>query len=567
MQTVRILGQTVAMGLIAFSLVACNDENIQTANISATPPDSNNTMLLTAPAGHPANVRHILFAHGYKDDKLVWNTYAHYINNSDTYSQRWTVHRFSVPKTGSIEERATQLAGHINDLNLDDDSMIAVGHSMGGLDLRYIIAMGHDYERSKDENLYQFYTAAKKIHKVYTLASPHRGNMFAGNPSDDGAKDLGIDNMRLFNEKHPITTFSIDGRKIQFLAMRFKCSDADLSDGSGSRRACTKTDGTVAVERQILFGAPHTQSILRGKHTDSYTNLCDGDNPLETENIDKVLKAILDNKQFYTDRFDIVFYEETKCEGDENGFYSSTYKRGTIKCGDSKPCKNDRTSSVKIYPGVHKHLTIRLFDNPDADMHDDWLRIHIGDTELSEPICIDNLEHNTYSKESKHDITVTYYNDGKLNGKVSNIKISDSGEKYGPIDIVAYEKTHCSDKIIAYYNSREDFAGQCKMGNRCSKNDTIQSVRLLKGIAVGTKITLYNSPDRKTKDGYAVIEVLEPLTSEVCINDLGKDKDEDFTQYHNDKHVKFSFHHHTNMCAINCDVNGHVSYVKVKAGK
>ena len=592
MNVAQIAQRIGVTGMIVFLLTACGNENfsindspkslntandspksLNTANDSpkslSAAPETNRTMLLTAPSGYLAKVNHILFAHGLNSNKGVWNSYVDYINNSETYSQRWTVHRFNVSRIGSIEERATQLCEDINDLNLEDDSLIAVGHSMGGLDLRYIVSKGHEYEQTKDKELLKFYTAAKKIHKIYTLATPHRGNMFGGITINNAAEELGVNEMRVFNNKYPITTFSIDGRKVQFLAMRFECGKAHLSDGGGSQRVngVDIGDGVVAVKRQILFGAPHTQSILRGKHTDSHVDICDDENPLETENVENVLKPILDNKGFYSDRFDIVFYEKKNCEGDENGFYSSTYKRGTIKCGISELSKNDRTSSVKIYPGVHKNLTILLFDDPDADKHDDWLRIHIGDTELSKPICIDNLEHNTHAKESKHDITVTYYNNNGLNGKVSNIKIGDSSKKYGPIDIVAYEDKDCSGNIVAYYNSRKDFSGKCSIGNRCSKNDAIQSVRLLKGVAVGTKISLYNSPEYKRKYGYATIKVIEPLTSDVCIGDLGDGEDNDYSEYFDDNHVKFNFYHHTNMCAINCDVNGHVSYVKVTKGE
>jgi len=668
----QIIETAIVIGLCLVGLQGCFDNNehdySQNAPIEGNESDQN--PIWSAP--HPSHVNNILFAHGYHDDKFAWNTFANYIESEDKYKD-WTVYRTSVDPSGAIADRAEELAKYIYKRrdSIKDDSMIVVAHSMGGLDVRYLISRGHTDENTSSI----FHVAAKKIHKLYTLASPHRGSTFAGSGVSDAVKDMGIDNMRQFNIDHPYSHFSIDGRPIGFLAMRFGCYKELISDGTGTLGMDGRlSDGTVGTVRQILFGAPHTQSLLRGRHTTKPPNTCEGEKIVETTNID-LLKDILDNKAYYTDQYDIVFYEHNYCKGEENGFYSSTFKRGDIHCkGGDSLCQNDRTSSVKLYPGVAagvkislydsskgsksddwveikvlkeiqepvcidtleksmstsdinvtyhahngldgkvsmanidgpydialyedtscrgdvvttyilknrptvnalcdtgkhcpkndvvssmmiypttpKHMTIRLYDDPDADMHDDWTRIHIGDTNLSEPFCIKGFEHQTSEREAEKNITVTYYEKNGINGKVSHIKIGSSHQTYGPYDVVAYEEKGCKGDIVAYFDSENSFDGKCGIGKRCAKNDAVSSLLLYPDISKHTTIRLYDDPDANMHDDWTRIHIGDTTLSEpFCITGL----EHQTSEREAEKNITVTYYEKNG-------INGKVSHIKL----
>ena len=513
--------------------------------------------------GHPEHVKHILFAHGYHDDKLAWNTFAAYIKNNAKYSKRWHIHRTSVAKTGSIAKRAKELAEYINTLNIADDSMLIVAHSMGGLDSHYIISRGHKEAEHGDVDS-TFYKAAKKIHKLYTLATPHRGNAAAGNDTNDAVKDMGIHNMRAFNAKYPYIDFSIDGRKIPMLAFRFTCYGSIYSDGNGSIFPGTGlTDGTVSTNRQMMFGAPHTQSIFRGRHTKKAPNTCRLENMVETKLADTILKGVLDNKQYYTDSYDIVLYEHEECKGEEAGYFSSRYEDSKSSEIPTQDYEKDKTTSVMIYPGIRSDYTIRLYDNPDGNIDDDWTRIHIGNTTLDKPFCISKLEHQTYNREKDKNITVTHYHKNGLNGKVSMIKLDRSNEKYGPIDIVAYEGENCDKDIIASYNSRK--TQNDSWVTNSSSNDKVQSLLLYPHTSGKVKITLYNSPDKKEKDGFTEIELSgSTLKEQKCIRYLDNSYTYTLVNTEGNTTITKIYHKHTNHCLSGCGVSGKVSDIKIE---
>jgi len=75
-----------------------------------------------------------------------------------------------VPATSSIEERARTLKAHIEE-HFPGRTVNLVGHSMGGLDCRYLIA------KLKPYNF--------KIASLTTIATPHRGSAFADHLIDD----------------------------------------------------------------------------------------------------------------------------------------------------------------------------------------------------------------------------------------------------------------------------------------------------------------------------------------------------------------------------------------------
>jgi len=235
---------------------------------------------------HISQVTNVLFAHGFLGSEETWD---HFTESTSTYTKRkWTIYKTSVSETGSIEERGNELADYINAQDIADNSMLVVGHSMGGLDLQYIISKGNQDQ----SNANKFYRAAKTIHKLYTLASPHKGSDIAALvPQDDGAvHDLSTENMEKFNEENPYSGFNIDGRNIPMLAFRFYCKTLTSDDD----------DGIVEIEKQILDYAPYTKEIFKGKHTTGNLILCTDDSVAEVLQT-PILHGILDNTEYETE--------------------------------------------------------------------------------------------------------------------------------------------------------------------------------------------------------------------------------------------------------------------------
>jgi hypothetical protein len=375
----------------------------------------NTTYTYTLKASDDAYYNNVLFAHGYKGDEGSWDIFADYITS---HQEPWNIYRYSVGKEDSISTRATQLAQYINsENNIADNSLVAIGHSMGGLDLRYIVSQGHKHQ---DDHTNIFYKAAKKISAIYTLATPHKGINDVG--IDDATEDMTKPNMKIFNESNPYSIFNIEDRPIPLLAYRFVCDEARLSDGSGAEDD-SGLDGLLKVKTQIFNGAPYTQSVFRAKHTAD--TLCLGSYDEEKERTD-ILQNILDKELPYSDVADIVFFEGASCQGEESGVFSSHYKVGGVNCRTEDSCENNEIASMMLFPGIKKGTLISLFSDSSDDGSDDWATIDIGQATLSKPLCIESFEH---SYTDKTGISLTYHDraggeDG-LDGKVSYIDVSE----------------------------------------------------------------------------------------------------------------------------------------------
>jgi hypothetical protein len=361
--------------------------------------------------------RDILFAHGYKSSKETWDDFSSYIYANEPDMK---IYRYDVKDDGTIAQRAYALATKLNRETIEDDSLIAIGHSMGGLDLHYIISHGHKNE-ANSSNI--FYQAAKKIHKVFTIASPHKGTGLEG--IDDATKDMETAHMKIFNDENPYSDFIINKRKIPLLAMRFKCYEALISDGDAPASE-DGNDGVVTVKSQLFNGAPYTQSVFQNKHTDNALT-CIGDTAqLKDTNI---LEEILYNKEIYTDIKDIVFYEEAGCAINEGGAFSSSYKAGGVNCRVDTQCSDNKISSLMLFPSTHlKGTQIDLFSSTNDSEDDDWVHIDLTNIKISKPLCIDSFETPSNQLTSENGITITYhpvedYGEDGIDGKVSYIKV------------------------------------------------------------------------------------------------------------------------------------------------
>ena len=161
------------------------------------------------------------------------------------------------------------LADYINRASkkceIKDNTLIAVGHSMGGLDLRRIVGKANKNKKTKKQT---YYKAAKKIKKIYTIASPHKGHFAGGTLGiDDGADDLGTTQMKEFNKKYPYKNFKVDKRHIPFVAVRFRCSnDIDPNKSILKQADDVLSDGIVLTTSQVYPGAPYSKKIYKGRH-------------------------------------------------------------------------------------------------------------------------------------------------------------------------------------------------------------------------------------------------------------------------------------------------------------
>ncbi len=223
---------------------------------------------------------HILFAHGLGSTKKDFDNFT---SAAELVGAK--VYRYDVGRCASIDARAEELAKKIATNNIPDNSLKVVGHSMGGLDLRYLVSRADGMNE-------RFLPAAKKIKKVYTIATPHGGNAFADKvpglacTGSDGMADLSEVCMKAFNRYFPYSSFKVDGRSIPFLAFSFQCwscgGENDCAVGTGS---------------QVWKGAPQHTPVLSGKHSnDLFTGLVGTGCTAELDNIDEVLCTILNDR-------------------------------------------------------------------------------------------------------------------------------------------------------------------------------------------------------------------------------------------------------------------------------
>lgn len=317
----------------------------------------------------------ILFAHGYNDTQKAWGTFA-----THAKGKAWRVFRTSVSQDGSMRKRAHMLAKYINQAaeqcNIDDGKLRVVAHSMGGLDIRYLVSNPGDSGELRD--------SAKKIERIYTLATPHQGDNAANlcQGMSDACRDLAPGHVDWFNSKNLYADFKAHGASepIPLLALRFKCGDKQDDKGS---------DGVVSVRKQIYPGAKMSKHIYRARHTDGAGGAaCRGLTPptIEIERIsilDKILKDHHgDNIATAVDKKHIILVNRTKkhmkfvIEG-ASDISLHGHSNAYAELGD---CKDYEDSKYKIqFKHILHHST------------DDWLNNKTGGKLTARPKCGDTL--------------------------------------------------------------------------------------------------------------------------------------------------------------------------------
>lgn len=492
----------------------------------------------------------ILFAHGMNSEASHWEAYATVARLAG-----WNVFCTDVTPDGSIAVRAAELATFIDSLKLEPDSLIAVGHSMGGLDLRHVITEGHDTPGSV------FAEAAAVIHEVYTIATPHKGHPAGGFPLSDAIADLGLGNMLDYNSVHPYSKHMINGREIPLTALRFACQ-AGEENGD---------DGLVAVPSQSLRGAPHTVQVFPGSHTPDYCSETGA--VTELVQVSEILVPILNGTGFETDAFDIVFFEGNDCTDGEKGSFSSRIEM-VRDCSDSDivpshlfnlgrnyQCDNDEIRSVKVYPGIEPNTRIRVYDaaaESRVRFSDDWTAINLGDQEFDEAVCIPTYEQQGSTALENMGITMYFHQgpevfvDSRLDGKISRVSISDNSLN----TVFFYEGDNCTQGVKASFSDFPVYE-DCTASSANCDNDEIRSILISPGVEDETIIKTYDSSDGSLSDDWFFVNRgSQSLSVPFCINGM-----EHSTSSREDAEGISTYYRENN------GLNGKVSYLKISQTK
>lgn len=198
-----------------------------------------------------------LFAHGLHGKPEEWHTFAKEVVK---INPKYGIWRTQVDKLGHIAERGDQLAKFMHraqkECNAPEKSVVAVGHSMGGLDLRYIVGNHKTYKKE-----------IALLKGVYTIATPHLGDPNActseggihdlcGYPEDPDKKNVFGEHtpMYHFNKKYPHQDFV--HRKIPFTAFYYECKEKEAGE-----------DGVVLIDSQKWKGhKAHSEDRKKGFH-------------------------------------------------------------------------------------------------------------------------------------------------------------------------------------------------------------------------------------------------------------------------------------------------------------
>lgn len=97
-------------------------------------------------------------------------------------------------------------------------------------------------------------------------------------------------------------------------------------------------------------------------------------------------------------------------------------------------------------------------------------------------------------------------------------------------DLIFYEGNGCSQDIVFTYNSYVKADDNCKKRGPCKgDNDEARSLRILTSAKQGTQVRVYDSPDGKTDDDYAIINILNPSRFEengLCLRSFQEERND-----------------------------------------
>ncbi|WP_121626880.1 hypothetical protein [Poseidonibacter antarcticus] len=207
-----------------------------------------------------------------------------------------------------------------------------------------------------------------------------------------------------------------------------------------------------------------------------------------------------------------------------------------FKNDDKYGCDNDEVRSV-LLRHIPPNTRIRLFDDPNGSLKDDWLDIFTLKT-------IDILEIETLElqKDINNDkYIIQYHKKNGLDGKVSAVEITQKSN-LEPL-AVFYDDMEGKGNIVKVINLSKTFDE--KLDGK-GENDEAKSV-ILYNIPAGKRLSVYDNPHGDLNDDWAEIYVKKDI-KEMTINSFEQNKN--YTNY------EIHFYPKNNL-------NGKISYLKV----
>jgi hypothetical protein len=188
-------------------------------------------------------------------------------------------------------------------------------------------------------------------------------------------------------------------------------------------------------------------------------------------------------------------------EGSHNGVCSLplTEQKTNFK---KNICRNDEAKSMILH-NVKKGTLIRVFDDSERDREDDWAEIEVKKDQ-------DFLTIDSFEKEvSNENYRVTYFKLNGLNGKVSSLEVGLKGDITDLISLYEGEDG-LQTKVCDLVPNKSGSVSFSK--TKACDNDEAKSA-ILFNLKRGYQFSVYDSPDCKTDDDYALITINRDINS------------------------------------------------------
>jgi hypothetical protein len=245
----------------------------------------------------------ILFAHGFVYKKEDWDPFVEHLGSN------YRIFRTTIPENDpngnpnrNMDVRGLILASYIhwadNKCGIQERELISIGHSIGGLDLRYIVhnANADNYDRKTP-----YKSAADKLKGVFTIASAHiqlDGGESTCDPTPcqpPSLSSIGPDPDPPLISPLLYSDFTEQGK--QFVAFRYSL-DAEQRETADDGRYCVSEQTFGRFWEEVFAGRHREVNACRDKN-------CQQEKPCinpwlltQTEQLDLILKYSADPSSF-----------------------------------------------------------------------------------------------------------------------------------------------------------------------------------------------------------------------------------------------------------------------------
>lgn len=169
------------------------------------------------------------------------------------------------------------------------------------------------------------------------------------------------------------------------------------------------------------------------------------------------------------------------------------------------PCPNDEIRSVKLL-NVKKGTVLRVFDNEDGKLEDDWAEI---------VVLKDVASHVVSSFEAGQEdgvVRIHYSRNDGLDGKISRVEVARVDDpRNSPFGstIAFYEGDNLTQNKVCELRFAIPMDINFKNSAECD-NDEARSA-ILRNVPANVRIRLYDDPDGSKKDDWLDVSVLQPM--------------------------------------------------------